>query len=197
MLDHTPSSYEAELKTYTEDFIANSDISNAALFTSEYLSGRSESSQFWVAGADTAGVVGCVGLKRVPGHRDEGEIVRMAVSPSFRRRGIGRQLVSNVVSFCEAEGGVLRITLSTANPASGSFYTRYCGFVAAQDSISETWLSLRLLRAVRYLGERVIRRIAIIGGTHGNERIGVELVNQWMRSPSAVARPTLEVGAAL
>jgi aspartoacylase len=41
---------------------------------------------------------------------------------------------------------------------------------------------------VKYYGERIIRSVCIVGGTHGNERLGVELCRQWQRDPSPVTR---------
>jgi len=38
---------------------------------------------------------------------------------------------------------------------------------------------LKEYHLVLRLGERIIKKTVIVGGTHGNERIGVELVNFW------------------
>lgn len=40
------------------------------------------------------------------------------------------------------------------------------------------------------LGERVVKQVAIVGGTHGNERIGVELVELWAHDNTQVHRST-------
>lgn len=39
----------------------------------------------------------------------------------------------------------------------------------------------------------IIQKIAIVGGTHGNERTGVELLKRWEREPHLVQRPGLDV----
>jgi len=39
--------------------------------------------------------------------------------------------------------------------------------------------SLKVSHLIFRLGERIIKKTVIVGGTHGNERIGVELVNFW------------------
>ena len=43
---------------------------------------------------------------------------------------------------------------------------------------------------VFYLGEKIIRRVAILGGTHGNERIGPALVQWWVDHPDEITRPS-------
>lgn len=40
------------------------------------------------------------------------------------------------------------------------------------------------------LGERVVKQVAIVGGTHGNERIGVELVDLWSKNNVEIKRST-------
>jgi len=45
--------------------------------------------------------------------------------------------------------------------------------------------------------EAPIRTVTIIGGTHGNERIGVELVESFFRDPVPFQRPSLSVTAVL
>ena len=64
---------------------------------------------FWVAGENR--VVGMVGIERHTG--DAGEVRRMAVEKSHRRRGIGRELLACAETFCR-ETGCRRIVLSTS-----------------------------------------------------------------------------------
>ena len=113
----------------------------------------------------------------------------MAVNPAIRGKGLGNLLVQELDKYC-AETGVLQVTLSTANPRAGNFYKK-CGFVdlAPIDS--------KVLRMIKYLGERVIRRVAVVGGTHGNERIGVELVRQWTNDCSVLERSTFKTSVLL
>ncbi|XP_068126815.1 aspartoacylase isoform X2 [Hyperolius riggenbachi] len=42
-------------------------------------------------------------------------------------------------------------------------------------------------------GVSAIRRVAIFGGTHGNELSGVFLVKHWLKHPGEIARPGVEV----
>ena len=64
----------------------------------------------WVAECAGTGVVGMVGVQ----HHDEGvgEIRRLRVAPTHRRRGIGSTLIETALKFC-VERGYLKITLDT------------------------------------------------------------------------------------
>lgn len=125
----------------------------------------------------SSSIVGCVGLKR---HSDDdGELVRMSVSAKMRGAGVGQLLVQQLEMFC-LEHDILRIVAQTANPGAARFYEKKCGFTVAETyTQSMQGEVLQVSKLVKYLGERVIRKVAIVGGTHGNERIGVQLVNQW------------------
>lgn len=130
-----------------------------------------------------AEVHGCMAVKRIT--HDMAELVRMAVSPSKRSQGLGQLLINELVRYC-AETGAIQIFLTTGNPRSGTFYAKH-GFNNLYGPES------RLMRMFRYLGERVIKRVALIGGTHGNERIGVELIRQWSDDAASISRPTFDV----
>eukprot|EP01034_Spumella_vulgaris_P027937 gene27937-34723_t len=74
------------------------------------------------------------------------------------------------------------------------FYGKY-GFITTKefsfpnpDTVSG---SVTVWKMCKYLGEKIVRNVAIVGGTHGNERVGVELVEQWTADPSLIKRPTL------
>lgn len=45
---------------------------------------------------------------------------------------------------------------------------------------------------VLYLHVKLYRNVFITGGTHGNERIGVLLAQQWQKKPEAVTRSTFK-----
>lgn len=125
-----------------------------------------------------------------PSHTaDSAELVRMAVTPNIRGQGLGNLLVKKLDDFC-TESGVLQVTLSTANPRAGNFYKK-CGFVNLAPEESKVY------RMVKYFGERVIRKVTIVGGTHGNERIGIELVRQWAADGSILKRSTFETSVLL
>lgn len=51
------------------------------------------------------------------------------------------------------------------------------------------WRSL----ASGYVLRRALRRVAVVGGTHGNELSGVELVKRWLRRPEFESFESLEV----
>ena len=48
---------------------------------------------------------------------------------------------------------------------------------------------------VLYLHVKLYRKVVITGGTHGNERIGVLLAQQWQTKPEAVTRSTFQTQA--
>ena len=132
-------------------------------------------------------VHGCVAVKRLS--QDMAELVRMSVSPEIRSQGLGGLLINRLVEHCQ-ETGVLQIMLTTGNPRSGQFYAKN-GFVNINSPDN------RGMRMFRYLGERLMTNVCVIGGTHGNERLGVELVNQWLADPSRLRgdRTSFEVKA--
>lgn len=74
----------------------------------EYYFGR-DGQGFWVAGEER--VVGMVGVERHAG--GAGELRRMAVASSQRRKGTGRALLAHAEAFCR-EAGYHRIVLSTS-----------------------------------------------------------------------------------
>jgi succinylglutamate desuccinylase len=113
----------------------------------------------------------------------------MAVNPKVRGCGLGNLLVNELKKYCD-ETGVLQVTLSTANPRAGNFYKKN-GFVDLAPADS------KVLRMIMYLGERVIRRVAIVGGTHGNERIGIELIRQWAADKTALERSTFKTSVVI
>lgn len=164
-------------------------------------------------------VVGCVSITKRGG--DNGELARMAVTPHLRGLSIGKKLVQSLETYCLAHN-ILRVILTTANPSAARFYSKKCDFQIAKSwevpftlpqgegeggsTIGDTTtttttttittttaINLRVFQMIKYLGERLVRKVAIIGGTHGNERIGVELVKQWTLNPSLINRETLEV----
>jgi len=136
------------------------------------------SCSFWVCQLNSdSSIVGCVGLKR---HGDDdAELVRMSISSVMRGGGLGQLIVKHLETFCN-DHGILRIQAVTANPGAASFYEKKCGFVIIDTfshAVGET--TIRGSKLVRYLGERLLGKVAIVGGTHGNESIGVKLIRQW------------------
>ena len=50
----------------------------------------------------------------------------------------------------------------------------------------------------KHLGERLVATVAVIGGTHGNERLGVELYKQWhMNAAEELRRDTFRTEVVL
>ena len=87
-------------------------------------------------------IVGISGLNRDPYSRSGsvGRIRRVYVHPDFRRCGVGRCLVSNVI--LEARRFYTTLTLRTDNPAADQFY-RAMGFSTDHVPDNAThWLSL-------------------------------------------------------
>jgi len=173
--DHTPPEFHARIKESAESLCKN-ELTEPK-FSETYFS--SYGTCFWVVeDVDKKAVMGCVAVKRVS--QDMAELVRMAVAPACRSQGLGKLLIDELVAYC-ARTGVLQIFLTTGNPRSGAFYAKH-GFINLYGPDS------RMMKMFKYLGERVIRRVAIVGGTHGNERVGVELVRQWANADHLIRR---------
>eukprot|EP00596_Hydrurales_sp_CCMP1899_P000544 CAMPEP_0119039380 /NCGR_PEP_ID=MMETSP1177-20130426/8820_1 /TAXON_ID=2985 /ORGANISM="Ochromonas sp, Strain CCMP1899" /LENGTH=559 /DNA_ID=CAMNT_0007003157 /DNA_START=109 /DNA_END=1788 /DNA_ORIENTATION=- len=138
---------------------------------------------FWVVeDKESGGVYGCCAIKRTTA--DSAEVVRMAVNPEMRGKGLGKLLIEELDTFCLVTG-VLHVKLWTGNPGAAKFYAQ-CGFVNLAPEGS------RVVRMVKYLGERIIRKVSIVGGTHGNERIGIELIRQWVENRNPIVRSTFD-----
>lgn len=71
---------------------------------------RTPGNHFWVAEIPDGEVVGMIGVQRH--ESDAGEIRRLRVSQSHRRRGIGSMLVETAIRFC-AERGYLKVVFDT------------------------------------------------------------------------------------
>jgi N-acetylglutamate synthase-like GNAT family acetyltransferase len=164
---------------------------NAEQFLLTYFS--SPGSSFWVVEDQTSGVVACAGLKRKSS--DEAELVRMSVDSSSRGRGTGSILMRHILAHCKAHK-LSRVLMTTGNPLSQGFYEK-CGF-----STVKTWtrtldvpdagkLELSVFHMTYYVGAKIIRRVGITGGTHGNELLGVELVKRWQLNQGTEGRDEL------
>ncbi len=141
---------------------------------------------FWVAEHTEQGIVGCVAIKRF--NNEESELVRMAVSKSCRSGGIGGLLINELFSFC-VDHRIMRIFLTTANHLSSKFYIKN-GFVT---TASFPWTmhgaDFRVFKMSKYLGEKILRHVTVVGGTHGNERIG-----EWYRRNAIVYVSVSDIG---
>jgi succinylglutamate desuccinylase/N-acetylglutamate synthase-like GNAT family acetyltransferase len=189
MVDHYGEDARQRMQSQAEDLINKAFTEEA--FHSQYFS--SQDSHFWVATSaedSTEGeVLGCVGLQKV--NSEEGELVRMAVNTFIRNSGIGSKLIQKLIDHC-MESKIKRIFLTTGNPNSAKFYAKHAfmstRFFSFPLSPSITFSGVRM---TRYLSEKLIRRVAVVGGTHGNERIGVELIRQWTANNQALQRSTI------
>ena len=106
----------------------------------------------------------------------------MAVDPTIRSNGIGSSLVKTLLEFAKSTGN-LRISLVTANPLAAKFYSKN-GFLthSIKTVPLPAGLQLEVYSMIMILGERIVENVAVLGGTHGNERIGVELTNEWAKT---------------
>lgn len=166
---------------------------NEINFQAQYLD--NPDCEIWVAVSKDDVIVGCIGVKKA--NDEESELVRMAVSSSQRNQGIGAKLIATLLAHC-IDRKVKRVFLTTANPNSMRFYGREGFAVVEQKSVPfSPTVTFTVGRMVRYLGEKLIRKVVLIGGTHGNERVGVELVRQWARNGAVLQRPTVQASIAL
>lgn len=147
-------------------------------------------SSFWVAVSEDGIVLGCIGVTK--SNEEEGERLRAAVDQKCRSGGIGSKLMSTLLDHA-IQHSIKRIIVNTANPNAMRFYRKH-GFVDVQPwSIAATPdVTVHGVKMVKYLGEKLVRRVAVVGGTHGNERVGVELVKQWVRDAAPLQRPTVQ-----
>lgn len=176
---------------------AVSDNLSTGKFASVYFS--NPGNHMWVA-ENGAEVVGCVAIKRKCS--DESELVRMAVASSTRGQGIGGKLMEELLAHCKKQN-VSRVLLTTANPLSAHFYEksgfRYVKKFSHHLQIPDhPEVVLNVASMVYYLGAKIVRKVGLVGGTHGNELLGVELVRRWLlnqNTPGSVdelKRSTLE-----
>lgn len=68
-------------------------------------------------------IIGCAGVWRV---LDEGHITNVSVSPEFRRQGIAKKIIEEIICIAEAEG-VSRFTLEV-RPSNEAALSLYSGF---------------------------------------------------------------------
>ena len=180
LVDETMREAQVEAIESSLKFVVTGELSESE-FEKNYFS--SYGFYFWVAEERKTGMIGgCVGLRRHTS--DIAELCRMAVASKLRGQSLGQRLVSALTEY-SIETGVLQIYLTTGNPKAARFYEKV-GFVDVAPPGSSA------SRMYRYLGERIIRKVSIIGGTHGNERLGVMLVNNWSMNNKPIKRSTFE-----
>ncbi|XP_034726360.1 N-acetyltransferase family 8 member 3-like isoform X1 [Etheostoma cragini] len=78
---------------------------------------------FWVAEAEVDGRAQIVGMVAVvakqSGKERHGELLRMVISPSCRRVGLGFRMTQTVIDFCK-ERGFSKVVLETSSPATAA-----------------------------------------------------------------------------
>jgi succinylglutamate desuccinylase/GNAT superfamily N-acetyltransferase len=192
MGDHYGEIYRPTFEKYGEE---SDDLKGEEAFMQTYFS--NPGNNFWVV-ESKGSVVGSVGVKRK--NAEEFDVVRMAVASEMRGTGMGKLLMRTLVEYCK-EQKAPRIVLVTANPSAARFYsangfqTKKCTqftFPKMEEKGLPDLLG-QMYSMVYYLGARIVRRVAVVGGTHGNERLGIELVKHWQRDPTQLHRSTLLV----
>lgn len=196
---------DEKLRQTADDLIKN-EISESA-FMKTYFEGEPLKS-LWVfyqegegeregeggGSSNNGGVLGCIGIKP---HQDRqgAELIRMSVLPSLRGKRIGEKLVQHCLSYCK-DFGIERVYLTTANMRAASFYKKH-GFHTYSyftNPFIEPDIIWEVVRQVAYLSNKgpLVDKVAIVGGTHGNELIGVELVREWESNNAEIARESFE-----
>ena len=144
-------------------------------------------------------ILGWIGLQRKSA--DVGEICRFETRSDFwpiarNNTSVRHELMTQLISIARAEG-VLQLFLGPSVVSDESIRT-FCiqesGFssLSQSDAASQSTALLESHRFVVYLGERIIRKVGIVGGTHGNERVGIELVRQWSDDQDGAAGDSSE-----
>eukprot|EP01031_Cornospumella_fuschlensis_P040096 gene40096-48860_t len=124
------------------------------VFSKEFLD--KENNNFWVAcsrGDDSSiegDIMGCVGVKRVS--PSEAELVRMAVRRDIRSKGVGSQLLKELIKYCE-DTQVENIFLETGNPLAAEFYARN-GFTVVKNN------SVAFNERITFQGVKMVMTIA-------------------------------------
>jgi len=129
-----------------------------------------------------------------------GELVRMAVCPHVRSKGLGAILMQKLLAKAK-ELKLACVQLTTANERAKEFYEKKCGFQVVE---TKSFMPGRNLFHLAYhLSVSQVSKLVLVGGTHGNERIGVSLCQSWRPScirdsaetratAASVTRPSFE-----
>lgn len=97
-----------------------------ALLGHAFAAARPPRGRFWVASVGGR-LVGYAGVERsVLG--GEADLINLAVDPAYRRRGLGRRLLTTALAWCRQQGvPLLWLRVRAGNRAARAFYRR-CGF---------------------------------------------------------------------
>lgn len=144
--------------------IIDDTYSSPGRFTEVYLAHESGTSAFFVFEDEKTGNLGgCIGMQRANPY--EARLVRLVVAPSHRRRGLGGKLTRCVLGYSLLRGYDSVILDTIAESGRGLYLSE--GFESLGRSFM--WKRLTSTRAK-------VSKVAVIGGTHGNELIGAHLV---------------------
>lgn len=171
------------------------DLLSSDSFQSIYFS--QAKTHFWVA-ESSGKVIGCVGLKNRTD--DEAELVRMAVTPKLRSKGIGRELITVLTAFC-TKHGYSRIVLYTANPKASHFYSKH-GFITtlrfAVETADARGTILRVSLMEYRLGDPHVRLLSIIvDSSQSNNADAVDALEICRMDPSWPAPAVLRTSFTL
>ena len=115
-------------------------------------------------------VAGCIGaFQNSP---FELELVRMFVDKKYRGQGLATCLVHKVIDYGKTHG-YERVILKCGSQSGHALY-RSVGFHF--DGVYYFWFPLP--------NQRKLTRVSLLGGTHGNELVGIHLINEVWKDPN-------------
>jgi succinylglutamate desuccinylase/GNAT superfamily N-acetyltransferase len=110
------------------------------------------------------------------------ELMRMAVCPHVRSKGYGITLMNTLLQHAKSLG-VAHVHLTTANVRAKEFYEKKAGFIVANEM--EFMPGRSVFTLVHHLNFAVIEKVLLVGGTHGNERLGIALAKEYKSSKTS------------
>jgi len=151
-------------------------------------------------------VVGMAAVTRSNKH--EGAVQYVSIDPPVQRQGVGRSLDQAIVEW--AQPRFSRLVLWTGYEWAREFY-QAMGFQVvrkipmsgpdanananAVDQQPPQRFVYQMARHINHHG--LVRKVVVVGGTHGNERIGSALAHKWTNHPELLHRATLESSIAI
>ena len=153
-------------------------------------------------------VVGMAAVTRSNKH--EGAVQYVSIDPPVQRQGVGRSLDQAIVEW--AQPRFSRLVLWTGYEWAREFY-QAMGFQVvrkipmsgpdananananASDQQPPQRFVYQMARHINHHG--LVRKVVVVGGTHGNERIGSALAHKWTNHPELLHRATLESSIAI
>lgn len=148
------------------DWLKQTSFASPEAFALAYL--QDHARMFWVveevASSQVVACVGGVGINPF-----ELELVRLFVGEAHRGSGLARLLVDGVEAFA-LEHGFERVVLHCGYESAQNMYLK-CGYVRCGEYF--------FYKAV---GQRnKVQHVAVLGGVHGNELMGIHLIRQYWK----------------